>query len=190
MNCPNCNAKLEIDVDKKVAFCTYCGTQVLFDDESVNINYHYVDEARLKEAEIKKADVDLRQKRYEAEDLEYHQKIEDWISRNDSFKKGSLAALLAGFALMFIVPPDSAIWETVFRLLMIIIIGTLLCWWYLSATNPKKKYTKILLQREYEAEQRQLREKQYELEKERIKNQPKVVEVEKKKKGLFSSFWD
>ena len=31
--CPKCGANLRIDADRKQAFCEYCGTQILIDDE-------------------------------------------------------------------------------------------------------------------------------------------------------------
>ena len=31
--CPKCGANLHIDVDRRSAFCDYCGAQILIDDE-------------------------------------------------------------------------------------------------------------------------------------------------------------
>ena len=33
IKCPNCNAFVQLNPDQKVAFCQYCGTQLLFDNE-------------------------------------------------------------------------------------------------------------------------------------------------------------
>ncbi len=53
--CPQCGAQLQIDVDRSQAFCQYCGAKLLLDDESttININQRIIDEARLKEAEVR-----------------------------------------------------------------------------------------------------------------------------------------
>ncbi len=37
LNCPNCNAALELDADRQTAFCQYCGTKILIDDEVQHI---------------------------------------------------------------------------------------------------------------------------------------------------------
>lgn len=53
MRCTNCGAELEIDPDRQQVFCSYCGTKLLLDDESVHVTSRIVDEARLKEAEVR-----------------------------------------------------------------------------------------------------------------------------------------
>ena len=35
--CPKCGANLHIDVDRKQAFCEYCGAQILVDDEVLHL---------------------------------------------------------------------------------------------------------------------------------------------------------
>ena len=62
MRCTNCGADLEIDPDRKQLFCSYCGTKLVLDDENVQITNRIVDEARLKEAEVR-----LRELEYEHE---------------------------------------------------------------------------------------------------------------------------
>ena len=53
LTCTNCGAELQIDAERKQAFCTYCGTKLLVDDESIHITNRIIDEARLKEAEVR-----------------------------------------------------------------------------------------------------------------------------------------
>ena len=36
MECPNCKASLDINIEKLQAFCPYCGTKLLFDFEQIN----------------------------------------------------------------------------------------------------------------------------------------------------------
>ena len=45
MTCPKCGAQLQIDADKKQAFCGHCGTEILIDDEVQHIQYDNAEEA-------------------------------------------------------------------------------------------------------------------------------------------------
>ena len=63
MRCSNCGAELEIDADRKQAFCSYCGAKLLFDDEEIHITSRIVDEARLKEAEVRLREVEYAHER-------------------------------------------------------------------------------------------------------------------------------
>ena len=36
MQCPNCNAALDIDIEHLQAYCPYCGTKLLFDLDQMN----------------------------------------------------------------------------------------------------------------------------------------------------------
>ena len=64
MICPHCGAQLSIDMDRRQAFCQYCGTKLLLDDEnSININNRIVDEARLKEAEVRLKELEYQHER-------------------------------------------------------------------------------------------------------------------------------
>ena len=51
LKCPACGAKIESD--KKVSFCSYCGSKLFLDDGSKNINYKTEDIAKIKEIEVK-----------------------------------------------------------------------------------------------------------------------------------------
>ena len=33
LTCPGCGARLEVDMDRKMAFCSYCGAALPVDDE-------------------------------------------------------------------------------------------------------------------------------------------------------------
>ena len=55
MVCPKCRSPLSFTDDKDYCFCSYCGTQVYKSaDFTQNYTYRKVDEARIKEAEVKK----------------------------------------------------------------------------------------------------------------------------------------
>ena len=57
LKCPTCSAPLEINFEKPISYCPYCGTPVYVDDETQRIDIRYKseqvihDEARIKEAE-------------------------------------------------------------------------------------------------------------------------------------------
>lgn len=53
LKCPECNASLSVDEELKQCFCQYCGAKILIDDGSTTHTYRQVDEARIKEAEVK-----------------------------------------------------------------------------------------------------------------------------------------
>ena len=82
MICPHCCAQLSIDMDRRQAFCQYCGTKLLLDDEnSININNRIVDEARLKEAEVRLKELEYQHEReIRQETIRKEQKRSFWIS--------------------------------------------------------------------------------------------------------------
>lgn len=50
--CPNCNATMDFEIsNREFVFCQYCGTKIMLDD--YRSTHRVVDEARIKEAEIK-----------------------------------------------------------------------------------------------------------------------------------------
>ena len=57
VTCPNCGANLRIDDDRDIFFCEYCGTKIRKESDhsytKVEQEIRYIDEARLKEAELK-----------------------------------------------------------------------------------------------------------------------------------------
>lgn len=57
VTCPNCGANLSIDDDRDIFFCEYCGTKIRKESDhaytKVEQEIRYIDEARLKEAELK-----------------------------------------------------------------------------------------------------------------------------------------
>lgn len=55
LKCPECNANISIEKDRKYCFCQYCGTKIIIDDGSTVHTYRKIDDARIKEAEVKEA---------------------------------------------------------------------------------------------------------------------------------------
>ncbi len=74
--CPNCGAQISIDPGRGQAFCQYCGTRLLIDDESttINVNQRIIDEARLKEAEVRLKELEYA---HEAADS-YNKEMRSW----------------------------------------------------------------------------------------------------------------
>ena len=82
MVCPHCGAQLSIDLDRRQAFCQYCGNTLLVDDENtININNRVIDEARLKEAEVRLKELEYQHEReIRQETIRKEQKRSFWIS--------------------------------------------------------------------------------------------------------------
>ncbi len=71
VKCPECGATLNIEEDRKQAFCTYCGTKVLIHNDNEYI-YRNIDEARVKQAEtdriVKEKQMEFAERRWQAEE--------------------------------------------------------------------------------------------------------------------------
>ena len=66
VKCPECNATLSIEKERSMAFCTYCGTKILLNNENEHV-YRQIDEARIREAELEQM---VRLKELEMEERE------------------------------------------------------------------------------------------------------------------------
>ena len=184
LECQNCGGTMEADADAKTAVCPYCGMKTLIDDETINVNYRYIDEAKVIEANMKKASHDARYERYDAEDREFEEKYAKWRSKYVFWKTWELRLLGGGIAFMLVV----FIFESVFHIaagswmdefltnLMKMPLG--LCYLafifggpYLWLTNPKKKHQQALMQRDMYEQQLRDREaqRQISLERERAR---------------------
>ena len=95
LKCPECNANLSVDESLKQCFCQYCGTKIMLDDGSTNYVYRKVDEARIKEAEIRE---NIRLRELELEEKRYMDK-----KKAKSFKvKVSIVLAIIGILMMAI----------------------------------------------------------------------------------------
>lgn len=62
VKCPGCGADLTVkDENRDFMFCEYCGTKVRLDDYQET--HRYVDEARIKEAELEMKKLEVEEKR-------------------------------------------------------------------------------------------------------------------------------
>ena len=51
LNCPNCNAKLDINPDETYGKCSYCDTPFILEDETIKIEHEIIDNTSLKVAD-------------------------------------------------------------------------------------------------------------------------------------------
>lgn len=73
VKCPECNASLSIEEERKQCFCQYCGTKIIVDDGSITHTYRKVDEARIKEAEANES-IRLRELMFEEKSMQTKRK--------------------------------------------------------------------------------------------------------------------
>lgn len=86
VKCPQCGADLSIESDRQQAFCGYCGTKVIVNNENEHI-YRNIDEARIKESETERL---IRLKELELEEKE-------------NAKGRRTSAIAYGVALIFLI---------------------------------------------------------------------------------------
>ena len=76
--CPKCGADLNIEKGRSEAYCTYCGTKMLLNNENEHI-YRHIDEAGVKQAETDRM-VKMRQLEIEEKENERRRSlIQIWI---------------------------------------------------------------------------------------------------------------
>lgn len=68
VKCPECGANLTVEEGRQKMFCSYCGAQILINNENEHI-YHTIDEAKIKEAETERL---IRLKELEIEEENNH----------------------------------------------------------------------------------------------------------------------
>nr|WP_300870684.1 hypothetical protein [uncultured Acetatifactor sp.] len=62
VKCPECNASISIEDNRKECFCQYCGTKIIIDDGSTMHTYRKIDEARIKEAEAHLKELEIKER--------------------------------------------------------------------------------------------------------------------------------
>ena len=76
LKCESCGAELELDLEKKIGFCPYCGTKLLIDepDTAIYRTERIIDEARIKEAEVRLKELEFaREKELREEEIRKQQ---------------------------------------------------------------------------------------------------------------------
>ena len=71
IKCPECSANLNVEEGRKQCYCSYCGAEIMLENENEQI-YRRIDDAKVKEAEVKEK---VRLKELELE--EYRMKSEE-----------------------------------------------------------------------------------------------------------------
>ena len=82
VKCPQCGADLQIEEDQRICFCEYCGCRILIDDvderseqaENHNSADRYIDETRVREAELQNERERRREEERRAKELVKEQK--------------------------------------------------------------------------------------------------------------------
>lgn len=73
IRCSACGADLQPEENKNLMFCPYCGTRLAVEDDDIEVTNRIVDEARLKEAEIRLKELEYAHER-ELREEELHEK--------------------------------------------------------------------------------------------------------------------
>ena len=106
LKCPECNANLSVENNRKQCFCQYCGTKIIIDDGSTMYTYRKVDEARIREADAKEnirlRELAIEEKKLEAKENTRRQKIKATIVLS---VVGLLCILVASIGGMFGLGP-------------------------------------------------------------------------------------
>lgn len=98
VKCPECGAQLKIESGRKKLFCSYCGTQILVDNDNeytINENIRHIDEA-----EIKKAEASVR--KTEAERTIQLKKLEIIENKRKSFERTKRFKIILSIVLAII----------------------------------------------------------------------------------------
>jgi len=104
MKCPNCGADLDIDPEGKKSFCSYCGAKLMLDDDqSIHITKRIVDEARLKEAEIRLKELEYAHERElrETRQLEEQKRV---LEEQKKVHRISLIVYFGALIVTFLIP--------------------------------------------------------------------------------------
>ena len=115
IKCPECGASLNIEDGRQSCYCQWCGAKVMIDDE---VDKHvYVDEARIKEAEVKEK---IRLKELE---IEEDKRNEEKKSKAFKIKLSGILAIV-GVLMMIIgnfIGEDSSIeWYGIMILFIVV----------------------------------------------------------------------
>jgi hypothetical protein len=104
--CPGCGAELNIDDNNRdFAFCQYCGAKIMLDD--YRSTQRIVDEARLKEAEIKMRQLEMEERK-QAQAIEEREKArrqeqERELSEKNEKKRFRLISVITFLASLFFI---------------------------------------------------------------------------------------
>ena len=105
LQCPACGASFNVDADhRSKVFCQYCGSPIILDNESININLNYIDVAKVKEADFNREVYQAQQALNELEYRNAQQEYEQW--RTDKYlpwKTISIYLSTIPFAIAFLL---------------------------------------------------------------------------------------
>ena len=80
VKCPQCDATIDVDENRKSCFCSFCGTKIIVDDGSRTYTHIHRDKTREKELEFEKMKLEKeREEQYLRFELEKQQKKQKLI---------------------------------------------------------------------------------------------------------------
>ena len=85
IKCPECDAALDISINRKECFCSYCGNKIILDDGSSTITHIYIDKTREREL-----------------DLEYTKLANERHQKKTQSRKGSISFIAVCVAIILI----------------------------------------------------------------------------------------
>lgn len=111
--CPDCGAHLDVDLENKILFCPFCGNRLLIDDESIDINVRYYDEAKVIQADIEKDKYERGLRQNEEDDKYYTEKYVEW-KNNKIYRRNQLIRniLIVLVLLVFLIVLHNIQWIT------------------------------------------------------------------------------
>lgn len=120
VKCPQCDATIDIDENRKSCFCSYCGAKIIIDDGSRTYTHVFIDKTREKEIELEKLKLakeeENRRLRIEAENRRNKQimicKMIPWISL-------VFAIIFVSITVSIIGTESHVLWNYIFMLMFI-----------------------------------------------------------------------
>lgn len=123
--CPNCGAQIHAIEGRSFMFCEYCGTQIELDDG--NLQYEFIDRARVKEAENESKRIDERIRDKEL----FQQEMAKWYKIRNIW----LIALFASLAVALLVGTGTILEDFFSRVFAVVLI----CGLGVCLIRPKDK---------------------------------------------------
>lgn len=106
LECSNCNAMLDLDMDNLIAYCPYCGNKILIDVEQLGELLTEREKTRREEERTRQHSILLEKTRVERESKERIERRKNIVSFLKSDNGSALAifgALIVGFLLFILI---------------------------------------------------------------------------------------
>lgn len=122
VKCPQCDATIDVDENRKSCFCSFCGTKIIVDDGSRTYTHIHIDKTREKELEFEKMKLEKeREEQYLRFELEKQQKKQKLISDMVPWVSLVLACIFARITFS-VIGNESHVWWNYFFMLVPIVL--------------------------------------------------------------------